>query len=368
MVSNVSFNGNSNWVLPTYDAEETLKYAVGTNLTNKEDSPFDNMGLMFAFTGGVEALKFGKWALNNKNDLSNALKADGAKIKENFIFEKEALKGDGWKSPESYKNIYTNAKVENACFKAEEAIAKLEREKASIEAGKFSFLNRAQSKITGKSVEEVAAKRIEKLTVKAEEATKSAQIVAGVIDAEKLTAGAKILKCVKGNGLFLAISGISELFTQVIPSFTQLGTNAGMKQLGKSVVKTAASAGGWVAGAAVGAAIGSVIPVAGTAVGAVVGGILGFVGGCIGAWLAEKAATAVVGKDELEIAEEKKAAQQQATQQEDAQQNSQTGQYDPSIAGLLGNGSLGIPSISSNPFDNAFEEQKIMMLLQSHNI
>ena len=72
-----------------------------------------------------------------------------------------------------------------------------------------------------------------------------------------------------GAGVMMAIEGVMELFTNVIPAFQAGGAKSGVKQLGKSTVKVAASTGGFVAGSAagkaIGAAIGSIFPGAGTA-------------------------------------------------------------------------------------------------------
>ena len=121
----------------------------------------------------------------------------------------------------------------------------------------------------------------------------------------------------QGGPAMLVIEGATETITNVYPTFKQLGVKAGMKQVGKSAVKTCASVGGWVAGAALGtklgAAIGSIIPGAGTAVGAVVGAAVGTIcsllGGTIGSKLAKKGAEKIVGKDELVLAQERQAKQ-----------------------------------------------------------
>ena len=122
---------------------------------------------------------------------------------------------------------------------------------------------------------------------------------------------AKLLKHGKGNGLFLAIGAITELF-QIIPAFG-LGADKGIAQIGKSAVNTAASIGGWTVGAAagvqggamLGAAIGAVGGPVGSIAGSVIGSLCGLIGGCIGSWAATKASKAFVGKDEVEKAKEK---------------------------------------------------------------
>lgn len=133
-----------------------------------------------------------------------------------------------------------------------------------------------------------------------------------------------LLKCGKGTGVFAMIAGGVELVTQVIPTFAQLGVGKGLKQLGKSAIKTVASVGGWAVGeaagaeggAAIGAAIGSVVPGVGTAIGAGVGTVCGLIGGFVGSYFASKAADKICGKNELDKANEEKAKQvaQQAVQ------------------------------------------------------
>ena len=108
-----------------------------------------------------------------------------------------------------------------------------------------------------------------------------------------------------GAGVMLAISGIIEGCTEIIPTFKELGVQKGIKQLGKSAVKIAGDTVGFIAGQQAGVAVGTAIgtalfPGVGTAVGAVVG----FVGGLLGSWVAGKATKAIVGPSEREIAKE----------------------------------------------------------------
>ena len=116
-----------------------------------------------------------------------------------------------------------------------------------------------------------------------------------------------------GAGVMFAIEGVMELFTNVIPAFQAGGAKTGVKQLGKSTVKVAASTGGFVggsmAGKAIGAAIGSIFPGAGTVIGGKIGG---FVGGLVGSSLAKGAAEKVTGKSEIEIMQEEAVDEQAA--------------------------------------------------------
>lgn len=105
----------------------------------------------------------------------------------------------------------------------------------------------------------------------------------------------------KGNAAFIGISLLAST-PEIIETYNKLGTGAGNRQVGRTVVNIAAETAGFAvgmkAGAAAGAAIGSCIPIpgVGTVVGAVVGAAVGFVG----SWLAGKASRAIVGESELE--------------------------------------------------------------------
>lgn len=110
-----------------------------------------------------------------------------------------------------------------------------------------------------------------------------------------------VSKVAKGNAIFAGISLLAAA-PEICETYNKLGTEAGNKQVGRTVVNIAAETAGFAvgmkAGAAAGAAIGSCIPIpgVGTAVGAVVGAAVGF----IGSWLAGKASRAVVGESELQ--------------------------------------------------------------------
>lgn len=116
------------------------------------------------------------------------------------------------------------------------------------------------------------------------------------------------------SGTFmLVMEGGVEAFTNVVPTFKQLGFKRGMKQLGRSTVKTMTSVAGWVAGSVLGSKLGSVVgaAVGNSKVGAVVGAIAGKVGsyavGTIGQHYAVRGVEKVLGKSELEQAKEEDA-------------------------------------------------------------
>ena len=127
----------------------------------------------------------------------------------------------------------------------------------------------------------------------------------------KLTKGkfGNISKFMKssGAGIMLVFSGIIEGVTEVVPTFKELGTEKGLKQLGKSTIKVLGDTAGFIAGEQAGMALGSAI---GTAIcpgiGTAVGAICGFVGGLLGSFAAGKITKAITGKSEREIANEQK--------------------------------------------------------------
>lgn len=121
-----------------------------------------------------------------------------------------------------------------------------------------------------------------------------------------------------GAGWMAVLDAAGKTFSDVIPTFQQLGFGAGMKQIAKSGTQVAAGAAGWVAGDAIGTAVGTAI---GTAIcpgiGTAIGGFLGkFLGGVIGSAVAGKAAKAITGKNELEKLQAKQLTE--ATQQIEA--------------------------------------------------
>ena len=109
---------------------------------------------------------------------------------------------------------------------------------------------------------------------------------------------------VGGAGMMAAFELVIGTITDVIPTFKQLGTEKGFKQLGKTTVKAAATGVGWWAGSVVGAKAGAVIGTAiGGPVGTAIGGAVGFICGAVGSWLCNKAADQVIGPSELEKAQ-----------------------------------------------------------------
>lgn len=350
------------------DLENAAKYAAGAAIVDSEAGPFDGAPLMLGITALGEAPKIINWAKRAKDNggIAKAWKADLTKIKDDFKLEKDLLKGDGWKMPSTYKAIYAHSKYGEAVTANEYAAEKFTRSdnnfiekltNADKSSQEYSLWTRVKAFFTGNETIEYEVDRIDKLEKKAIAAKEELALAASKDAAarkaiatdtrtftetasdffsktpeagkaatevsEVVSKGSKFVSFMKGNALFAIISGVSELFGQIIPTFTQLGAGKGINQILKSTAKVGASVGGWAAGAAAGAAIGSIIPGAGTVIGGLVGALCGFVGGCVGSWAATKVTEKIVGKDELEIAKEeeaKKLAQEAAKNPQVAQQ------------------------------------------------
>ncbi len=309
-----------------YDIENLAKYATGVAITNQD--PITVSSLASGAFGNL-AIEGCSWLKTNKGNYRQAINtaAQNARAMSNL-----------YKSGGSFVN---GAKlVSNASSSAQLLGLIPDAEKlAGMSKNTQALYNQARiaAETLGQTGTAHAAKTANQLLCQAnaaaaKEAASSATGLWGKFKnllginkasaaintaAAKSTVGSTCLNTFKSYGgtAMLVMEGATEAVTNVYPTFKQLGAKAGMKQLGKSTVKTAASVGGWVAGAAlgtkVGALIGSVIPGAGTAVGAACGAVIGsvcsLIGGIFGSKLAKKGAEKVVGKDELVLAQEKQA-------------------------------------------------------------
>ena len=260
-----------------YTSGEAIKEVPDTFVSNTKSGASSALlfeGLPFAFLlkrnkklQGVfinDSMK--ELAQVNKKALENLLKGEGKLTTRIKDFIKTANE-----SNKTYSEIKSAVKAQ---FKAEKAAAKLAKKGA-----------------------ETAAKETVETTAK--KAAKTAAKSAG-----KLSKFTKFMKS-SGAGFMLVFSGIIEAATEVIPTFKELGTEKGMKQIGKSAVKVAGDTVGFIAGQQAGVAIGTAI---GTAIcpgiGSAIGAGVGFVGGLLGSFVMGKVTKAIVGKSEREIAKE----------------------------------------------------------------
>lgn len=221
-------------------------------------------------------------ALNEVNN--NLLKADAYKEVNQLMQEAQGLKG---------KRLAAKMRqIDNALAKAQIDVNKLKAEGKIVSK---TALGRVLSKIKTKT-------GIRTLENKILQATTSKKAIVRTV-----------AKGVKGGGGMAIASAVFEA-PNVIKTYKQLGSQKGNKQLGKSLAKIGGETIGYmagakiggIAGAKIGATVGTCIggPV-GTAIGGVVGTIIGVGCGLLGSLLGGKAVRAVVGKDELEIEQEK---------------------------------------------------------------
>jgi len=321
---NVNFNGGIRY--SAKDIENLAKYATGVTLTNTQ-----NFGVSEVLSSSASnlALQGGSWLWQNRKDIKGGMQAfSQASTNLNAIRQASGLSGVLSSSAGTtlLKSIPTAEKLAEATALSSSTVdlynAARTAAQEAAKTGSKEAINQAHQLFAKAN----QAAHLEKSAA----ATGIGAKVSNAIGLTKLSSSLNSLavkspafgKCLNafnahGGGMMLLMEGGFEVISNVIPTFSQLGAKSGMKQLGKSTVKTVASVGGWVAGAALGtklgALIGSVIPGAGTAVGAVVGGAIGtlcsLIGGSLGSRLAKKGAEAVVGKDELVLAQERQAQQ-----------------------------------------------------------
>ena len=228
----------------------------------------------------------------------------------------------------SFLNLVKNTKISTGKFTNEALSALGETNKAALKnvvKGEGSFLSRVSDFVktafesnqsySDIKTETTAAAKAAKAAAKAgvevsddvaNAATKAATKVAGEVADDVANAvtktGVKGFLKSSGAGFMLAINGIVELFSEVVPTFKELGAEKGFKQLGKSSVKVLGNTAGYVAGNAAGVAAGTAI---GTAlcpgIGTAIGAACGFIGGMLGSWGMGKLTDKITGESERTI-------------------------------------------------------------------
>lgn len=291
------------------NVSDALKYVSGMEVSTKErsilsdakDSIFNPITLVF---GGLEVNS----SLKNNLDAKN-IKDVFEKVKNVGTIEMGQKVGTSLRST-SISEQWSNT-ISNIIKKADDKVA----EKAAKAAAKSTASEAAETALTTTTTKE-AAKGASKGffgTIKSglsKAGSAISSVVSKIPGASKVKEGlswlsnTKVGKLAKGTGAvgMMAIEGVLGLVTEVIPAFAQGGFDSGMKQLGKTAVKTVATGAGWVGGTAaataIGAAIGSIFP----GVGTVIGGAIGtFIGGMLGSTVANGIASKIVGKSEVEI-------------------------------------------------------------------
>lgn len=274
------------------NVSDALKYVSGMEVSTKErsivsdakDSIFNPVTLIF---GGLEVNS----SLKNNLDAKN-IKGVFEKVKNVGTVEMGQKVGTSLRSLNVGEQFSTTVKniIKKADDKAAEKVAKAAAKEGTETASKgvFSTIKSGLSKV-GNAISGVISK---------------------IPGASKIKEGltwlgnTKVGKLAKGTGAvgMMAIEGVLGLVTEVIPAFAQGGLDSGIKQIGKTGLKTVATGAGWIGGTtaatALGAAIGSIFP----GVGTVIGGAIGtFIGGMLGSTVASGIADKIVGKSEVEI-------------------------------------------------------------------
>lgn len=320
------------------DLVNLAKYATGVPLTNDAAKlTVKDVASYPAMLCGYEGFQ---WLKNNRGqykkafaqvvqhgkDANAVLKQSGIKgvlrvadAKEILanIPQAESLK----KLPTNVQNLYRTAQNSAELAKAipanKEALRTATKAIAKADAAAYA---QTAKEATGFFAKTKNALGITKLTQATKDLSAKSTTFKKCVDAYNNEAGT----------FMLVMQGGVETFTNVVPTFKQLGFKKGMKQLGKSTVKTVGSVAGWVAGSVAGSKLGAVIgaAVGNSKVGAVIGAVAGKVGsyavGTIGQHYAEKGVEKLLGKSELEKAKE-----------EDALRIAQEAQNNPEVFDLL---------------------------------
>ena len=328
MTSNVNVNFTGTTYYSPKDIENLAKYATGVAISHQ---PTINGSDLMAGCAGNLVIQGAQWLKGNKGNYAGALKSQAEaarqlsnlyKTQDTFTkgvsaVTKATSSADLLAAIPSAENLAKMSKSTQGLFNQAKIAAETLGQTGSAHA--YTTANQLLCKANAAAAKEAVTTAtgwwgkvknffgINKASVAINTAATGSKVGSACWNTFKT----------QGGPTMLVLEGATETITNVVPTFKQLGVKAGMKQLGKSAVKTVASVGGWVAGAAIGtkigAAIGSIIPGAGTAIGAVAGAAIGticsLIGGTLGSKLAKKGAEAVVGKDELVKAQENQAKQ-----------------------------------------------------------
>ena len=313
-------NSQSN-IYALKDLVNLAKYATGVPLTNDaEKLTVKDVASYPAMLCGYEGFQ---WVKNNRGQYKKAFEQVVKHGKDaNAVLKQSGVKGvlrvadakeilANIPQAESLKNLPTN--VQNLYRTAQN----------SAELAKAIPANKQALKTATKAIAKADAAAYAETAKNATGFFAKAKNALGIT---KLTQATKDLsaksptfkKCVdaynnEAGTFMLVVEGGVEAFTNVVPTFKQLGFKKGMKQLGRSTVKTITSVAGWVAGSVVGSKLGSVIgaAVGNSKVGSVIGAVADKVGsyamGTVGQHLANKGVKKVLGKSELEKAREEEA-------------------------------------------------------------
>lgn len=250
----------------------------------------------------------GKLINENMKKLGELNKNASAQIKSQNVSKWQKFKDYAsytTSSSEVYGNIKNVTKSEAEIAKLSKKLAKTTEKTAKNPSSKSA--QKSAEKIMKKleSAKKSLATSNDKLSESFNNAASKATNSAAKATTGKLAGFRNFMKS-SGATVMLVFSGISELASEVIPTFKELGAKSGIKQTGKSAVKVVGDTAGYLAGAKAGTVLGTKIGTAiAPGIGSAIGAAVGFVGGLLGSFVAGKVTTAIVGKSEREIAADK---------------------------------------------------------------
>ncbi len=278
-----------------YTANQALEEIPDTFVSNVKSA--GTSSLVF---GGIPLFNYLSAAKKTRHCfITNGMKQIGSYNKEAL---NKLLKGEG-KLKERILNYFSTVKKTQDAYMAE---------RSSVKAlNKAEKILKKIDKNPGKAISEKKLAKLDKFMEKAKLGAGESQNILLSIgkntgkSAGKLSIPGKFRKMLKssGAGFMLVASGISEFFSEIYPTFKELGMKKGFKQIGKSAIKVAGDTFGFIAGQSVCTAIGTAI---GTAIcpgiGTAIGSLCGFAGGMLGSFLMGKVTKSITGPTEREIA------------------------------------------------------------------
>ena len=318
MVTN--FNGNigqdSRYLYDNANhlSKDTIK-PLGTAGTIKQENESDSFESCAKFTLASAAVFEGiplallakrNYQLSEQNKITSYLKDIDASTKEAFKYLKSGKEGNFFERLAKYFKVINHNSLE---FGKVKSIAK-------AKANMPEYINKAANRSWNaeksswfKGIKEWwsnrAVSNLEEKKKLISEGIKPGTIAANTT--ESVSTLKKINNLMKSTGAIplLIFSGLIEGVTQIYPTFSELGQEKGMRQVGKSLIHVTADTIGFIAGQqagmAIGMAAGSVLcPGFGTAIGAVAG----FICGCFASHGVDEITKHFIGKSELELAKE----------------------------------------------------------------
>lgn len=301
------------------DVKKLVKYTKNQPVTQDGDSfsgtaqsavssmaLFEGIPLLNLFVRNKKTS--GKLINENMKKLGELNKNASAQIKSQNVSKWQKFKDYAsytTSSSEVYGNIKNVTKSEAEIAKLSKKLAKTTEKTAKNPSSKSA--QKSAEKITKKleSAKKSLATSNDKLSESFNNAASKATNSAAKATTGKLAGFRNFMKS-SGATVMLVFSGISELASEVIPTFKELGAKSGIKQTWKSAVKVVGDTAGYLAGAKAGTVLGTKIGTAiAPGIGSAIGAAVGFVGGLLGSFVAGKVTTAIVGKSEREIAADK---------------------------------------------------------------